>query len=336
MQSDFSVRDARIGVALGKRRRQDRLKTKEHAMSASRIRMRHLRCFHTVANLGSVTRAAEALGTVQPSVSRSIRELEEEIGTVLFVRSASGLAMNDAGRTFLAYVANGLGQIDRGVEALRGKMTNQRVLAYVLPNVVRMIMPGAMRRFKALYPDIDVTFLATTGGGLQQYLREGRVDFGFGRLLAAEHMTGMNFEHLFNEPLVFFVRAGHPLDGCRDLSLHDIDRFEVVLPIRPTIIRSEIDRFIIAQGLNRFTNLIETISFEFSRTYMMSTDAVVCHPLGAMRRELEVGQVVPLDIGRDEMIGAVGITTPAERTLSASAQLLVQMIRDEVKEQSLS
>lgn len=305
-------------------------------MQDGRIRMRHLRCFRTVAQLGSVTRAAEALGTVQPSVSRTIRELEEALGVALFERTGTGLILKDAGRTFLAIVSNGLGQIDRGIDALRGQMAGDRVVAYVLPNVVRMIMPGAVRRFKALYPEIDIQFLAASGGGLRDVLARGAVEFGFGRLLAAEHMEGMNYEHLYSEPLMFFVRADHPLANKRDLSVFDIDPFTVVLPLGDTIIRSEIDRFLIAQGQQRFPNLVETLSFEFARNLMAQSDAVVCQPQGALSRELAEGTVVPLDLARDAMNGSVGITTLSGSTLSAAAQLLIEMIRQEVQELGLS
>lgn len=304
-------------------------------MTSTRIRMRHLRCFLAVARHGTVTAAAEALATVQPSVSRSLREFEEEVGTVLFDRTPNGLVLTAAGNTLFSYVSNGMGQLDRGIGALQSQMREQRVVAYILPNVVRVVMPGAMRRFKQLHPGVDVSFLSTTGGGLHRFLTSGEVDFGFGRLLAAKNMEGMHFEHLFMEPLVFFARAGHPLAERRDLSIYDIDAFEVVLPIEGTIIRDEIDRFIIARGLSRFSNLIETISFEFSRAYMGQCDAIVCQPLGAMRRELETGQAVVLDFGRREMVGAVGITTPAGRQLTPPAQLLIQMIRDEVQAQGL-
>lgn len=303
---------------------------------ASQINMRHLTCFRAVARLGSVTRAAEELGTVQPSVSRSIKELEDILGVGLFERSSAGLALTDAGRTFMAFVFNGLGQIERGVEALRGQMTGDRVTAYVLPNVVRMIMPGAVVRFKELYPDIDITFRSATGGGLQEFLRSGEVDFGFGRLLAAENMEGLSFEHLFSEPLQFFARSGHPLVGRRDLTVQDLDAFPVVLPTRNTIIRDEIDRFLIGQGVTRFSNLIETIAFEFSRNFMLGSDAVVCHPLGAMRRELAEGRVKLLDLAGDAMVGSVGITTPVGQPPSAAAQLLIEMIRQEVAAQGLS
>lgn len=305
-------------------------------MASSRIRMRHLRCFQAAAQHRSVTRAAEALGTVQPSVSRSLKELEADVGTALFKRSSAGLVLTDAGRTFLSFVSNGLGQIDRGFEALRGQMDGTSITAYVLPNVARMIMPGAVRRFKALYPDIDILFLPTQGGGLRQALSDASVDFGFGRLLAANHMEGMNFEYLFSEKLLFFVRTGHPLAGLSDVTVQDIDAFSVVLPTKGTIIRDEIDRFLLGRGLSRFHNQIDTLSFEFARNLMTSSDSVVCHPEGAMRRELSEGRVVPLSLGGSSMEGAVGITSPAGNPPSAAAQLLIQMIRDEVSEQGLS
>lgn len=304
-------------------------------MVSPRIRMRHLRCFLAIARHGTVTRAAEALSTVQPSVSRSLREFEEEVGSVLFDRTPTGLVLNAAGSTLMAYVSSGMGQVDRGIEALQDRMADARVVAYVLPNVVRVIMPGAVRRFKALHPEVDVRFLATTGGGLRDYLARGDVDFGFGRLLAARHMEAMHFEHLFSEPLVFFARAGHPLDGAKALTIEDIDRFEVIMPIEGTIIRDELDRFLIAQGLARFRNMIETITFEFSRAYIALSDAIVCQPLGAMRHEIETGQVVQLNFGGGELDGAVGITTPAGKTLTAPAQLMIEMIREEVRQQAL-
>lgn len=305
-------------------------------MSSHHVRMRHLRCFNAVARYGNVTRAAEELGTVQPSVSRSIRELEEILETALFERGATGMVLTNAGTTFLQYVSNGINQIDRGIEALRGQIRSSKVTAYILPNVVRMIMPGAVRRYKSLYPNIDLEFLPTTGGGMQENLVRGNVDFGFGRLIAAEHMSGLNFEYLYSEALRFFVRSGHPLSTQSNVTIQDIDAFPVVLPSQNTIIRSEVDSFLISQGKPKLSNMIETISFEFSRNLMFESDTVVCQPLGALRRELDDGRVVALDFALDAMIGAVGITTPAEINITPAAQLLIQTIREEVKSLGLS
>ncbi|MDF0600832.1 LysR substrate-binding domain-containing protein [Psychromarinibacter sp. C21-152] len=305
-------------------------------MSSSRIRMRHLRCFLAVARLGSATRAADALGTVQPSVSRSLREFEEEMGATLFERTATGLELNEAGRTLFSYVSAGLGQVDRGIDTMRGQLRAEKVVVFAMPNVVRVVMPGAVRRFKALYPEIDVELDTVASGRSADRLRDGMIDFAFGRLQSPERMAGLNFEHLYSEPLAFFVRAGHPLIGTPDIDISDIDRYSVVIPSTNTIIRDEIDRFVIGQGISRFSNLIETVSFEFARNYLQTTDAIVCLPLGGFRREMELGRVAALDFGAPQLMGAVGITSLADQQLSAPAQLMVQTIRDEVKALGLS
>ncbi len=305
-------------------------------MSHNRIRMRHLRCFLAVARHGSATRAAEVLGTVQPSVSRSLREFEEEMGSPLFERTSTGLELNEAGRTLLSYVSAGLGQVDRGIETMRGQMGAQKVTAFAMPNVVRVVMPGAVRRFKSLYPEVDVELETVASGLLHHRLRDGDVDFGFGRITAAEKMAGLNFEHLYSEGLVFFARAGHPLAQRTGVKVAEIDGFPVILPSGGTIIRDEINRFVISQGVSGFSNMIETVSFEFSRNYLQASDAVVCLPLGAMRQEIAAGTVITLDVDAPQLMGAVGISNVAGRKLSAPAQLLIQMIRDEVVALGLS
>lgn len=66
----------------------------------------------------------------------------------------------------------------------------------------------------------------------------------------------------------------------------DIDQFQVIVPSSDTIIRAELDRFIIGQGLNRFRSIIETLAMDFARIYILNGDAVACLPLGAIQREV--------------------------------------------------
>jgi LysR family pca operon transcriptional activator len=298
--------------------------------------MRHLRCFLAVAELGSATRAAERLGTVQPSVSRSLREFETEMGCALFDRGSGGLALNEAGRMLFGYVSSGLGQVDRGLETMRGQMGERRVVAFAMPNVVRVVMPGAVRRFKALYPEVDVELETVASGTLTDRLRSRKVDFGMGRVNSADKMAGLNFEHLYSEPLVFFVRAGHPLQDRAGVTIHDIDRHPVIIPSTNTIIRAEIDRYAISAGLNRFRNVIETVSFEFARNFLMQSDAVACLPLGGLRAEVAQNRVSVLDVAAPQLLGAVGLSTVAGERPSAPAQLLMQAIRDEVADLGLA
>jgi len=297
----------------------------------ARVRMRHLRCFLAVARTGSVTRAAEEMKTVQPSISRTIREFEEEIGYPVFDRTPSGLELNAAGQLLYRHVSDGMHRIVSGIEATRNRETGEQVIVYALPNVIRTIMPETIARFKELRPDVDISIPSISSINMPELLRRGEIDFAFGRLQSVERMKGLEFEPLFSEPLVWCVRKGHPLGSRRSVSVSDLSDYNVVLPIRNTIIRQEIDQYLASKGIMRFPNLIETISFEFGRAYMQISDAIVLMPRGAMISELKSGSVVGLPTGDDQLMGAVGITTASEYKPSAPSALLMELIREQVE-----
>lgn len=84
------------------------------------MELRHLRYFVAVAEEGSLTVAAERrLYTSQPSLSRQIRDLEYEVGAQLFVRSARGIELTDAGKAFLDHARLALAQVDAARDAAR-------------------------------------------------------------------------------------------------------------------------------------------------------------------------------------------------------------------------
>src|ERR1700742_80419 len=114
------------------------------------MELRHLRYFVAVAEAGSLTVAAEKrLHTAQPSLSRQLRDLEYEVGTALFVRSARGVELTPAGRVFLDHARLALGQAAEAIQAARraarppretfsvGFLTGQEV--DWLPHVTRVL-----------------------------------------------------------------------------------------------------------------------------------------------------------------------------------------------------
>src|ERR1700682_3765497 len=84
------------------------------------MELRHLRYFVAVAEAGSLTGGAEKkLHTAQPSLSRQIRDLENEVGVQLMTRNARGIELTAAGRAFLDHARLALIQVDAGGEAAR-------------------------------------------------------------------------------------------------------------------------------------------------------------------------------------------------------------------------
>lgn len=92
-----------------------------------KMELRHLRYFIAVAETGSLTTAAEQrLHTSQPSLSRQIRDLEDQVGTPLLSRSARGVELTPAGKAFLDHARLAMTQVDAAVEAARRAARNLR------------------------------------------------------------------------------------------------------------------------------------------------------------------------------------------------------------------
>ncbi len=294
------------------------------------LRMRHFRTFLALCEQGSLTRAAEVLNTVQPALSRTLREMEEAIGVQLFVRSARGMTVTPEGEALRRSLTAGMAQIENGVAQAAGTRQSEVVALGVLPNVARELVPIAVQRFKRARPEVTVRLHTATVPELLDLLRKGRIDFLASRLVSIDQLTGVLFEHLYDEPLIFAVRPGHPILASNEVTLEQIARHLVMVPMPGTIIRQELDRFLFASGQAIFPNRIETVSYEFSRAFMQREDAVLFLPEGSLRKELREGRAVKLQIGGDDLLGAVGISYLVDSDLAPAAKSLVEELRTAV------
>src|SRR5438128_11778388 len=101
------------------------------------MELRHLRYFVAVAEAGSLTvAAARQLHTSQPSLSRQIRDLEDEVGTPLLTRRARGIELTPAGRAFLDHARSVLSQVEAASEAAR------RAAGHAGPCITMGLLPG--------------------------------------------------------------------------------------------------------------------------------------------------------------------------------------------------
>lgn len=293
----------------------------------SHVRLRQLRCFVTVARKKNFALGAEALGLTQPAVSRSIKELEQILGHELFDRSTRRATLTDRGRVLLDAAEAGLIQIAQGLTAAAdGPEAGDVIRIGALPNVCAHVLPGVVRSYKQDYPDVTIRIGTGTNAGLLEGLRRGESDMVIGRLSDSNAMRGLVFEALYDEPLVFVVRTSHELAGG-DSALEDVLAFPILLPLEGTIIRQEVSRYLAGHGVTRIANLIETLSTDFQREYLLSTDCIAVAPRGAVAPELASGLFAQLPLGEDFLRGPVGLTTNPEIDLNRAVQTMLDRIR---------
>ncbi len=295
-----------------------------------RIKLRHLVCFVEVARARSVAGAAETLNISQPAATKTIKELEAVLGELLFDRTHRRLTLTTAGRLFQHYVETSLLALGQGVDALRGGDAEAMVRVGALPTASAEILPRAVQQFTG--GDLRVRARVVTGPNahLLALLRGGDVDLVIGRMADPQAIAGLAFEYLYSEQIVFAVRPGHPLLDSGAFRLAMIADFQTLMPPPDSVIRPTVERLLIAHGVGRLRDDIETVSDAFGRTYTRTTDAVWIISKGVVAADLTDGTLALLPVDTAETLGPVGLTTRAGATLSPAAQMLVQSIRDVV------
>ncbi|MET0257921.1 MAG: pca operon transcription factor PcaQ [Methylobacterium sp.] len=297
-------------------------------MHPNSIRLRHLRTFVAVAREGSVVRAAQSLVVTQPAVSKSIKELEQIVGTELLDRSRRGGFLTPEGTMFLRHAEASLAALRRGLEevedAAAASVAPVRVGA--LPTVSARLLPLAIQRYRAHALGATPRIVTGPTGHLMTQLRQGDLDIVIGRMGEAEEMTGLLFEHLYSEPIVFAARRGHPLEGSSAPG-SELGRFECLLPPPGSVIRPTVDRLFLAANLPRPASIVETVSLAFGRAYIRETDAIWIISEGVVLEDLRTGLLTRIAIPTRDTQGPVGVSTRAGIAPSLAAETLLVELR---------
>lgn len=182
------------------------------------MKLTTLRDFMAVAERGSLRAAARALGIAQPALTRSIQELEKELGVTLFERSARGVVLTTFGEVFLRRSKAVQRELQRAldeIEQLRGGVTGQ--VRMCLSSVAHMAMlPNALASFRKRYAGVRLDIIDGLLPSVEQELRDGTIDGYIGPTPEALP-NGLAAEKLFDNERVIVCRRGHPLAGARSL-----------------------------------------------------------------------------------------------------------------------
>jgi DNA-binding transcriptional LysR family regulator len=137
--------------------------------------------FLKVIELGSLTRAAEALGCTQSGVSHTINSLEEELGFTLLIRSRAGVQLTAEGERVLPAmrsILNGFSQLEQIVSSIRGLDTGViRVGSFT--SVAVHWLPGIIKRFLKDHPNVEFKLLNGDYHDVERWLTDGSIDVGF-------------------------------------------------------------------------------------------------------------------------------------------------------------
>jgi LysR family hca operon transcriptional activator len=215
------------------------------------MELRHLRYFVAVAETGSLTVAAEQrLHTSQPSLSRQIRDLEDEVRSELFSRSSRGVELTAAGRAFLDHARLALAQVDAATEAARRAVqpTKQGFALGFLTGQEMTWLPRAMQVLRDELPNIDVTISSGYSPDLADALARGRLDLGF---LWAEPGFDLDYRVVSREKLIVLMPSDHGLTARAAIHPEDlVGETFIMASNKATVLHDIIERYLQESGVD--------------------------------------------------------------------------------------
>jgi len=179
------------------------------------VELRHLRYFVSVAELGSVSRAAEKLFIAQPALSLQIRQLEEEIGARLFERLPRGVRLTPAGESFLEDARGILARAQQAAVRARERQSGQNApfrLALV-PTTTHSILPGVLQAVRGAGIEAALEVREMITSRQIRALRDNEIDLGLAR--PAEEHPSLETLAAIDDPYCLAVPAGSPLASGR-------------------------------------------------------------------------------------------------------------------------
>src|SRR5689334_22320928 len=191
--------------------------------------LRRLEVFAKVAELGSFSRAAEALYLTQPTVSEHVRALEDEVGVQLLDRLGRGATPTRAGELLLGYARRMLmlaREAQQALDQFQGRMSGELVIGgSTIPG--EYILPALLGVFKTKYPQISVSLLIGDSRQVSEWVEQGRVEVGV--VGARPALRALVARELMPDELVLVVPAGHPWAARKTIPLDELRREPMVV-----------------------------------------------------------------------------------------------------------
>ena len=198
------------------------------------MELRHLRYFLAVCEEMNFTKAAQRLMIAQPPLSRQIKDLEEEVGTPLFIREHHLLQLTEEGMRFRTYANRIVTLADRSLEDIKEMHTGLKGTVYIaeVEGKAPRILSNYISSFMEKYPDVQYTIWNGNSDEVTQRVRNGLADIAI--IMEPFDPQGFHSIPLYTEPWIAMFSVDHPLAkiGGKTLPLAMLADHDLIIPSR--------------------------------------------------------------------------------------------------------
>ncbi|MPS29179.1 LysR substrate-binding domain-containing protein [Pigmentiphaga sp.] len=260
------------------------------------MKLHHLRDFVAIADAHSVRGAARALGLAQPALTRSLRELEGELGTPLLERHARGVVLTPIGQAFYGRAHAAMAELQRGREEVAQLLgTPSGTVTVGLSSAVWLAMAAqAHQGFRKKYPGVRLRMVEGFFSMLEGRLQDGTLDFFIGPRPARAIGDGYKVDLLFHNDRVVVGRKGHPRRHATSLA-ELVGEDWILTGVRERV-EAEFEDAFASQGLPPPVPMTQAESMVGVAALLSSTDALAMLPRQWLQARLFDGVIESIPV----------------------------------------
>lgn len=275
------------------------------------MELRQLRYFVKVAETLNFSEAAKVLYITQSTLSQQIKQLEQELGCLLFERSSHNVSLTEAGAELLPqarntiYNAEQCASVIQNIDTLKTGCLNIGVTYSFSP-----ILTESILSFSRLYPKIRLNVFYKTAEELMAMLRDRTVDFVLA-FRSIEHAEDVESHILFQNYLAAVVSTAHSLAAKDKITVTDLEKYDLALPAKGLQARKVFDAIV---GGNASSLKVHIELNEVNILLKLLRQSSLVSILAEATTHNEAGvKAIPLSIPGNEMAGCVHILKGAYR-----------------------
>jgi len=206
------------------------------------LELLQLKYFCKIAEQGNISNVAKELLISQPSLSKSIKKLEEELGTPLFDRKPGKIILNESGKIFYAQIKQGLSYIDDGIHQVK-EMNSPNHYVRLLACAMTGSLASLTSSFQEKFPQINLSVER-----LQHVLQKPTADYDLVLSELPQVRPHFNQLKILDEKLGLGVAQEHPLAKFKSIYISQAKSFDFIAYPKGRNTRTHLDKFCNAAG----------------------------------------------------------------------------------------
>lgn len=203
------------------------------------------RIFYVVANNGNITKASEELNISQPAISKSIKNLEEQLGGKLFIRTKRGVVITEEGKEFYTYIKQAIEFINNAENRFTDliNLETGHIKIGISSTLTKEFLLPYLEKFHLLYPGIDIKIITNVTSDLITKLKNGLIDIVILNLNANNHDTSIEIIKCKKIHDCFVANYKYKDLINKELTLNELKNYPLILQAKGSSTRKFLDDF---------------------------------------------------------------------------------------------